>query len=231
MLQKKSHLVLLIGDEGTRLSIHEPRTGNPNPQADSTFFAAACDEPSEKQIIDLVARHARTSHITILLDTLAQDYRVETVPRMNAFDRARIIRRRLTQFFPEATATAAIKLDSSRVGFAGWSADGRLRRWLDALAPYAPRVALLPIEGASVAPRDEWTLIISLQRTGGLRQIVTNKGHPVFARHTPSPSACATPEAMASAAVQECCLVGGRGVRYWPGAGLVRWNNSWYGYC
>lgn len=197
-LTSKPRLVLLLGDEGARLAIHDPA----NAANAQTLFAAARDEAAEKKILDLVAQHGKTSRLTLLLDTLAQDYRVESLPRVNLFDRARLIRNRLRQSYPQAAATAALKIDSSRIGLASWRADNALQLWLDKLNPLAPRIALLPVEGASLAPRDEWAIIMSLQRTGGLRQIVTSKGQTIFTRQTPAPEKMTT-ESIAAAAVQD----------------------------
>ncbi|MER2519276.1 MAG: hypothetical protein ABTQ34_01145 [Bdellovibrionales bacterium] len=196
------HLVLLIGDEGARLACHAPN----NPANAQTLFAATHDSEAEKRILAVIAQHGKISRLTLLIDTLAQDYRVETVPRVAPLDRAKLIRRRLRQSFPGAAATASLKLDSTRFGFASWHADGTSRHWIDQLAPYAPNVALLPIEGArlatKLAPRDEWILILSLQRAGGLRQIVTRKGQPIFTRLTPTPPAL-DPETIATAAARD----------------------------
>lgn len=201
----KPRLVLLIGDEGARLVV-STSSGSSDAENARTLFAATHDEPGEKEILDLVARYGKSSRPTLLLDTLAQDYRVENLPRVNPLDRAKLIRNRLRQSFPEATAAAALKLDSSRVGLASWHTDSATSRWLDKLSPYAPRVALLPLESASLAaslaPGNDWALLLSLQRTGGLRQIVTHKGNPVFARLTHAP-ANLSPEAIAATAAQD----------------------------
>ncbi len=203
-LKAAPHLVLLIGDEGASLAVHAPSASGPS--SSRALFAAAKDSEAEKNILALIARHGKASRLTLLIDTLAQDYRVETVPRVNPFDRAKLIRNRLRQSFPGAAAAAFLKLDATRVGLASWHADGNSRRWIDKLAPCAPRVALLPIEGAklaaTLAPRDGWTLLLSLQRGGGLRQIVTNKGVPLFTRLTPAPPAL-DPETVATAAAQD----------------------------
>lgn len=186
----KPHIILLIGDEGILCLPFQI------PDAPSPFFADLQDE-RVRRMLALAARHSRVP-VTLLADTLAQDLRRDTLPQLNFFDRAKLIRRRLQQAFPQARLTASlpVKTDRAQVLLAGLQTGGAVFEWLARFAAARPghpaRVALLPVECAGIVakllPRaaQDWALLLSRQRTGGFRQIVTRNGELVFTRLTPS---------------------------------------------
>jgi hypothetical protein len=158
-------------------------------------------------------------------DLLEQSYRKETVPRLNRFDRAKVLRRRLERAFPETPLKAALKLaddpeepHSQNFLLVGVPPAADWDRWLGflrALENPVLAVTLFPIEVAGMVTRlvraltppgrqpHGWAILISRQRTGGFRQIVVDRGELVLTRLTPGLAADAGPEGAAAEIRQE----------------------------
>ncbi|MDX2027167.1 MAG: hypothetical protein SFW62_00870 [Alphaproteobacteria bacterium] len=199
----KSQFVLMIGDDGV-LFVPSGVSGESQP-----FYVANNDRQGEAEIFSILAQHPKIP-LTLFVDALAQDFRRETLPRLAPFDRPRLIRRRLQQAFPQAGITASLSLASSRtqILFAGLHESNPIFSWLKRLKENQPRravrIALVPVECADMlaeflpGAEEGWTLMLSRQRTGGFRQIVTHKGELIFTRLTPP----LPPEASASEVAQ-----------------------------
>jgi hypothetical protein len=196
----KPQFLLMIGDEGALLVPHRI------PEHDRPIFAAHDDKQEIDNIIAALAAHAQR-RVTLFADNLAQDFRREGVPRLSPLDRPRLIKRRLTQAFPQARLTASINLKSSRthILMAGLHDSSPVFTWLERLKEYMPRICLLPVEAADMAmkllpdAKQGWAMLLSRQRTGGFRQIVTHKGELIFTRLTPPLRDTAIPEHLAEA--------------------------------
>lgn len=195
----RSQFILMIGDAGVLCVPYNI------PEIAEAQFAAHGDNPASHDIIEHLKQH-RKYPVILLADMLAQDYRQETLPRLNLLDRPKLIERRMKQAFPQARLTACMPIPSSRtqVIMAGLHDDSPLFDWLDKLKLHHPRIGLLPLECAGLAmtilpdAKDSWAMIISHQRTGGFRQIVTYKGQLIFTRLTAPLPADSPPEDMAN---------------------------------
>jgi len=184
------HLILLIGDEGSVCALHNM------PGAVPPFFAAPGESEKTGAILSLAARNPKL-RVTLLADNLAQDFRREALPRLNPFDRLKLIRRRLQQAFPQARLAASLKVRSDRgqvllASLHGGAVFDCLNRMAGVRPGNPPVIGMLPVEGAALVAQllpvaeESWGLLISRQRTGGFRQIVTHRGELVFSRLTPS---------------------------------------------
>jgi hypothetical protein len=177
------HIVLIVGDDGVILAPYGMAKAAP------AYFAAA-DDTNIAAILLHMAKYP-TVPVTVLADTLAQDFRRESLPRAGFFDRRRLIERRLKQAFPQAGLSAHIKLRDREILLAAAHENGPVFEWLTRLKASAPQLCLLPVECARMAVRllpnaiDGWAMLLSRQRTGGFRQIVTYRGDLIFARLTP----------------------------------------------
>ncbi len=204
MLHSKSALrprfILMVGDDGV-LFVPYRVTGAPEP-----FFVPNADEKGAASALAALARHPDIP-VTLFADMLAQDFRREDIPRLSPLDRPRLIRRRLQQAFPQARLTASFTLNAARTHLlmTGLHENAPVFDWLERLKPRTPHICLLPVECADMAMRllpdaaTGWALILSRQRTGGFRQIVTHKGELVFTRLTPPLPPQAAPQEIAEA--------------------------------
>jgi hypothetical protein len=181
----RPQFILMIGDDGV-LCVPYKITGAPEP-----FFATRTDDVAVAALTKLLATYPKTQ-VTLLADMLAQDFRLETLPRLSPLDRPKLVRRRLKQAFPHARLTASFNVKSSRVQIlmAGLHDASPLFDWLEQLKAHTPRIGLLPIEATSLVmkllpdTKTSWAMLLSRQRTGGFRQIVTHKGELIFTRLT-----------------------------------------------
>ncbi len=184
----------MIGDDGVVVVPH----GIP----DAPFFMPADNKRGLKELTSFLKRYP-DARVTLVADNLAQDYRTDDLPRLNFLDRAKLAKRRLKQAFPSARLSSVLpfKNTPNRILMAGVHDSNPVFVWAERLQARLPDIALLPVEGARAAAllmpesRDGWSMMISRQRTGGFRQIVTYKNDLVFTRLTPLPPAGADDEA------------------------------------
>ena len=185
---------LLIGDQGVCLT--GPRT--------EILWALNGDHAANQAVRQRLAAQPHAP-VTLLVDSGAQDYRVETLPRLSALDRRQLVRRRLRQAFPAKALVASQSRRDGQVLLAGVNEGGGLSVWRDVLRDRKTDIALLPIEGGAVlqklrpAARAGWWLLLAPLATGGLRQIVSRDGQLVFTRLTPLPTGDVTSDRMAGA--------------------------------
>jgi len=190
-MSRKPFFILMIGDDGAVLV--PPKIS----KSSQPVFAPNHDEG--KSILDALARHRRVP-VLILADTLAQAFRRDTLPRLGYFDKQKLIERRLQHYFPapahtpHTQLTAALSLKNNAALLMCLHDGGPVALWLKRLAALRNTflgVTLLPLESAGMVTRlmpeakKGWGLLISWQRTGGFRQIVTRDGELIFTRLTP----------------------------------------------
>ncbi len=189
IFQPRPRIILTIGDDAVIAVPHEiPDT--------APMIAPADDKLAVQKIIEFIAR-APSARITLFADTLSQDYRCEDLPPLNLIDRTKLIRRRLKQAFPAARLRACLNFRKTphRALLIGVHEDNPVFDWADRLRSRLPDIALLPIEGSRLMSRlmpeaaGSWAMMVSRQKSGGFRQIVTFKNDLVFTRLTPLPSA------------------------------------------
>lgn len=189
LFSSRSRIIMTIGDDG----IVVVPCGIPRALP---FFVPTDGPMALTEIFDFLAENP-LARVTLLADNLAQDYRSDDVPRLNAFDRAKLISRRLKQTFPAARLTTHLRFKKSfvRVMMIGLHESNPVFAWADRLRARLPDIALLPVEGvqilATLMPEasNGWAMLISRQKSGGFRQIVTFKNDLIFTRLTPLPEA------------------------------------------
>ncbi len=199
-----SRCVLLLSDEGLNIYDSSSRVQlvDTIPWETQDFEDAAAE---------LIRKKCRGKSILILNDMVEQHYRKERIPKVSPFDRANIIKRRVSAAFPSYPMRSAIKLkerapdrDGQQGGdiylFAAVPLSESVRKTLDAVQKSYASIAgfcLLPVESASMihalskklAKRGEgaatWTIFVGQHQSGGLRQIVTKNGELALTRMTP----------------------------------------------
>ena len=163
--------------------------------------------------------------LVVLIDMLEQSYRREAIPPVNMIDRPKVLNRRLGIAFPSFDIKAAVPLGEV-VGqrgdlaylFVALPSSPELESWIGffhSVDNPVTSLGLLPIESAGLAaalsravtgdddaPVD-WTLLISRERTGGIRQIVVRGEKLSITRLTPAPAAASGPADIAQAISQE----------------------------
>lgn len=183
----RPRIVISVGDDGIVVVPYLIAEATP-------FFTSFRDEDSLEKAKEFLSAHPE-ARLTFFADNLTQDYRIDDLPRLNALDRIKLIRRRLKQTFPFARLTSHLnfKGDAQRALFIGLHESNVLFHWADQVEARLPDIALLPVEGADLLPKLspgkslEWILLVSRHKSGGFRQIVTHKGNLVFTRLTPLP--------------------------------------------
>jgi len=146
--------------------------------------------------------------VSLLLDVLEQHYREAQVPRINPFDRRKVIARKLRQTFEAGTITDYLRLARRALGNEGGQGQdtymlvgvpdtAELRAWTDAVTgarnPVAG-MALLPLEAhrlvravmTTSAAEAIWEVLVLRHRASGYRQLVFYNGELVFTRLTPN---------------------------------------------
>jgi hypothetical protein len=182
----KPRIILMIGDDGVVVVPDRIPAAIP-------FFVPSENRHSAQEVVEFIARHPR-ARITLFADNLAQDYRHDTMPRLNFIDRSRLLRRRLKQYFPAARLTASLRLKGRDKNLMiGLHESNPVFNWAERLRMRLPDIALLPVEGMPVAGKLMpeaalgWAMMVSRHKSGGFRQIVTYDGELVFTRLTPLP--------------------------------------------
>ncbi len=181
-------VVLMIGDDGL--------VAVPHKIAEAPFFVPTDAKRGAKELTAFLARYPE-ARLTLVADNMAQDYRNDDLPRLNFFDRSKLAKRRLKQAFPAAKLAAVLpfKNTPNRILMAGAHESNAIFAWVARFRERLPDIALLPVEGArllaALMPEAEsgWAMMISRQKTGGFRQIITFKNDLVFTRLTPLPPA------------------------------------------
>ncbi|MDD4615831.1 MAG: hypothetical protein PHW76_01760 [Alphaproteobacteria bacterium] len=177
-------ILLMVGEEGVIVVPHGIEDGEP-------FFAASESELAAHEVMDYLAQHPR-ARVTLLADTFAQDYCEDDLPPLSFFDKPRLVRRRLQQKYGSATLAAylSFKKTPHRVLMIGLHEPSPLFAWAKRTQERLPDISLLPVEGAKMLARlmpeaaSGWAMLLSRQKTGGFRQIVTYKNDLVFTRLT-----------------------------------------------
>lgn len=199
-----SRSVLLLSDEGLNIYDSSSRV-----QLIDTIPWET--EDFEDAAAELIRKKCRGKSLLILNDMVEQHYRKERIPKVSPFDKANIIKRRVSAAFPSYPMRSAIKLkerapnrDGQQGGeiylFAAVPLSENIRKTLDAVQKSYASIAgfcLLPVESATMihtlskklAKRGEsaatWTIFVGQHQSGGLRQIVTKNGELALTRMTP----------------------------------------------
>lgn len=206
--------VMIIGNGGAELSYIADN------RVEKTWFISDI-ETSSLAVFSRALEKNRRVPISILIDMLEQSYRREAIPPVNMFDRPKVLNRRLGIAFPSSDIKAAVSLNEV-VGqrgdlsylFIALPTSPEIETWISFIHSVANPISslgMLPLESSSLAaalgdaqaddenPPAEWTLLISRERTGGIRQIVVRRGRLAITRLTPPPPGQIGPAELAKA--------------------------------
>ena len=218
MFTTSRRFIMIIGNGGAELSYIADN------KIEQTWFISDFDEMSLDVFASALNAHRRVP-LTILIDMLEQSYRRESIPPVNMLDRPKVLNRRLGIAFPSYDIKAALSLDEV-VGqrgdlaylFVALPTSPEIETWIGFIHGIDNPVSslgLLPLESSSLAtalgqaqadkknPPADWTLLISRERTGGIRQIVVRRGKLAITRLTPPPPGDVSPADLAKAISQE----------------------------
>ncbi len=200
-----SRCVLLLSDEG--LSIYD--SGGSRVSVIDTVPWDTQD--FEEAVAELVRRKCRGKQVLILNDMVEQHYRKERVPKVSPFDRANVLKRRVSAAFPSYPIRSAIKMKEKAPAREGQQAgdiyllaavplSDNIRKTLSAIQKTYATIAgfcLLPVESAAMVhvlskklakgsdKPSTWSVFVGQHQNGGLRQIVTKNGELALTRMTP----------------------------------------------
>lgn len=199
-----SRCVLLLSDEG--LNIYDVGS-NRSSLVESVPWVT---QDFEDAVAEVITKKCRGKPVLILNDMVEQHYRKERVPKVSSFDRANVIKRRVSAAFPSYPIRSAIKLKEKAPQrgeasgdiylFAAVPLSDNVRRTLAAVQKSYSAIAgfcLLPVESSSmvytlakklakVTERPAtWTVFVGQHQNGNLRQIVTKNGELALTRMTP----------------------------------------------
>jgi len=207
---------LVVGDDGTLFVPNGMR------RTTGPIFVTGPGAPGVETIRQALADRPHVP-VTLLVDTLTQIYRRESVPKVGFLDRAKVLQRRLDIAFPGVRFHGALPASDveDRPGqrtylFVSLPDAHVVDPWLKLLdgVPNPVRtLSLLPIECAGVAtaldpPRGKaagatWSILVTWHLTGGFRHIVARNGEFMFARMTPNIEPETEGEELASECIRE----------------------------
>lgn len=207
-LFKLSKRVLMVGTEGVVLfSVTALGT--------TREVAVSWQQPNfEDHLIEGLGGRNQNTPMVILFDG-DQTYRKEdNIPKLNPFDRSKYLKRKLELAFPNYPVRAMIEMKRSKAErrgrfsrpsylFAALPETEQLDRLsavlMEASVPIAG-VGLLPLESAGLTrkisesifakegqDRSRWSILITQNETGGLRQVLVRDENLALARMTPVP--------------------------------------------
>lgn len=177
---------------------------------------APTPDPDGAAVVRELLAQDRKAPVTLLIDVLEQHYRETSLPKLNWFDRRKMLKRKLAQTYGEGYLTSYLPLDRRTAGESARQGEGgpaqryvligvpeseELNAWMDIVwgaGNPLSAVALLPVEGSELVRRlaageadkpagaPAWQILITRQRAGGFRQIILHNGQLVFTRLTPN---------------------------------------------
>ena len=165
----------------------------------------------EDSVAEIVRKRCKGRSILLLNDMVEQHYRKERVPKVSPFDKANVIKRRVSAAFPSYPIRSALKLKERapvREGKPGGEIyllaavplSENIRKTLSAVQKCYAAVSgfcLLPVESSGMVhalskklakvteKAATWTVFVGQHRNGSLRQIVTKNGELALTRMTP----------------------------------------------
>ncbi|MDX9689089.1 MAG: hypothetical protein EOM37_06805 [Proteobacteria bacterium] len=187
MAKATKNFLLLIGDDGALLLPPE-RAEHTGP-----LFAPTNDPSARQPLLDAIAASPQTP-VCFLNDANTVNYRIDQIPSLSHRDRRKLIKRHLKEIEPEAPYHDYLELNSNEALLIVVSETGALAQWKNALSELQnpnETLLLLPLESEDLAAtldpdsEDGWTMLLTFNATGGMRQIVTYNGQFVFSRKTP----------------------------------------------
>jgi len=208
MLRKSSKRILLINAQGLSVfSLENERL---------VHVGKFSDEDSSHENFRTYLISNPASPVTLLIDSVAEDFVVETVPHVNRFDRAAFLNRKTNQHFRGAAYSSATVLGrepggrkDDRVLFSALTKNSIIDPWVRVLLQEeipikcvtTPAYALCKIaEEYGLMTSDK--ILLANWEESGIRQTFIVKGQMMFSRLTPIP---ANPDADLAVAIMEAC--------------------------
>ena len=205
----RRRFVVLLGDDGAVLTQIVGR------DVRRRCFAPQPDPESAELMLEALRKEPHTP-VHVLIDVLEQQYREVDLPNVNIFDRAKLIRRKISMTFPEDNLTGVVPVpgNSKTEGkylFAAVPPSKQLSAWLEFLQSVPNPISglsLLPVEAVALTtalrPKQQegaeagrqWRLLLSRQRASGFRQVITHSDRLVFTRMTPGSEPDSSPAAI-----------------------------------
>jgi cell division protein FtsL len=194
---EKTTFVLLVGDEGTILTLLKKGA------VEGRWFAPEAKE-EHLELFNRAIQGNEATPFIVFLDTLDQAYLQQNLPPVNRMGAQTIIKRRLKREFgnSEIKGSRLLGRDKSKKEwfFQLMSAETtpNVKAWLEWITTTPNRclgVRLLPLEMEPVLlalyqktkprreePDHEWLYLLSHQKVSGFRQVILHKGKMVFSR-------------------------------------------------
>ncbi|MDA1372404.1 MAG: hypothetical protein O2971_16790 [Proteobacteria bacterium] len=208
LLKKSPKRIMLINSEGLSVFILE---------SDRLMHVGKfSDEDSDHENFRAYLADSAPSPVTLLVDSVAEDFLIETIPHVSRFDRASFLRRKTTQHFRGADYRSASLLSressgrkDDRVLFSALTKNSIVDHWVRVLLQEeipikcvtSPAYALCKIAEEYELMTSEKILLANWEASG-IRQTFIVKGMMMFSRLTPSPTG---PDVNLAEAIIEAC--------------------------
>ncbi len=197
--------VLFVGNDGLQHYVYKGRY---------TFLQDeyAWDQPDLiRNLANALRKVGQNKPVIILSDQTEQQYRKDMLPKASFFDRTKMLDRKLNMAFAQTPYRAALPIKhmprdadatTPNVLFAGLPQTPEMTKVVQAVTEsecVLDNVVLVPLETVpminrlvkslhertQVIDRPRWTILLTQQKTGGMRQIVLQDGELALTRLTP----------------------------------------------
>ena len=197
--------ILFIGNDGLQHFVCKGRYASLQDQY-------GWDQPDlVKSLAAALRKVGQNVPIILLSDQTEQQYRKDVLPKAGVMDRKKMLDRKLNMAFAQMPYRAALPIKSAprdldtpapNVLFAGIPQTAEMTKVVQAVTEsevILGDVALVPVEAVQminrlikalhertqIIDRPRWTILLTQQKTGGLRQIVLQDGELALTRLTP----------------------------------------------
>ncbi len=214
--QEKKSIIISLGDDGAIIGYY---SGN------KLLRRMFVTSPTSSDFVDALKQFGKAT-IYILLDTIDQNYIFSNIPSVGKGSVNKIIKRKLESEFDQHDLNSYIFLGKEKTPtkimlrylFISIRNSNPFKVWVEAVSNLPNDfggIYLVPLEsevfinklrqathGDKKTTPDEWEILVSYNRVGGLRQVVLKNGRLIFTRISQAVS-LQTPDAVGKSASQE----------------------------
>lgn len=195
---EKEKIVISVGDAGAIFSYFE------NGKLSIRLFAATPSPEDTASFLDMLRNNPEVP-VIMVIDVMDQSYTQQTLPAVGKLSINKLVKQRLKREFAETDLTGFINLGRNSDGRKDWNfifisipAIYPISQWIEFLNSVPNKfegIYLLPVESVGairevcnkIASDDgrkpsEWKMLVTHNKVGGFRQVVTKKNQIVFTR-------------------------------------------------
>lgn len=196
-LFSKLKIVIIIGDNGTIVSLLDGK------KLLQRLFVASTETEDSHSFSTFLSKYNEVP-IYILLDTIDQTYTQQSLPGVSSMSIGKLVKKRLERDFAESDLKGAIQIKRQDGGRRDWlymfvstPQSESLLSWIELITKMNSRIMgifLLPLEMERFVKnlnkiifkddkeKSSWQFLVTHNKSGGFRQIITHNGSVVFTR-------------------------------------------------